>query len=239
LRDWIGSKVAETEEKGRPVPLLDALQKRFEIHGRKAQQTAVTAEYALLLIGGIETTAAALTFAVVELANNEDIRKKASEEANKPTAPSIISGPMVHVFQETLRRHTIARAFARQAGPDEEIGSTAIPKGADYQFFPAKYHMDKTVWNDPKTFNPARFEDLNAAQKQSYLPYSAGPMICLGRHLAQAEGVVIMTSFLQHLTTEGIGTLGYVRKNISATQRPEDAKVRVCPFHWLHNSVPK
>lgn len=92
------------------------------------------------------------------------------------------------VFLEGLRRHAPVYALAREALADRTYDSIKIRKGHLVTLFGEAVNTDKTIWNDPETFNPDRFKD-NRDFRNLFLPFGAGKRICAGQSLALNEGV--------------------------------------------------
>ena len=88
--------------------------------------------------------------------------------------------------------------FDRRAlGPDDLAG-TPVAKGDLVIFCPYAQHRLPHLWSDPETFRPERFEAGREEQKNkfAYLPFSAGPRICLGASFAMIESQIIVGTLL-------------------------------------------
>jgi cytochrome P450 len=64
-------------------------------------------------------------------------------------------------------------------------------------------HRDETVWDDPQTFCPHRFErsrgehEVERRPPLSYVPFGGGPRNCIGATFAQIEGKIVLARVLQ------------------------------------------
>ncbi|MBL8991937.1 MAG: cytochrome P450, partial [Spirochaetia bacterium] len=49
-------------------------------------------------------------------------------------------------------------------------------------------------WEDPETFDPDRFspERFTEKQKRAFLPFSAGPRLCIGNNFALMEMALVL-----------------------------------------------
>ena len=65
-------------------------------------------------------------------------------------------------------------------------------------------HRRADVWEEPDRFEPDRFlPDREAARpKGSYLPFGAGPRVCIGMHFALMEGPIVLATLLRRFRFE-------------------------------------
>ena len=63
---------------------------------------------------------------------------------------------------------------------------------------PYGIQRNPAFWSDPDTFRPERFEpgQEENQNKYLYLPFGAGPRICLGQSFAIMESLLIMATLL-------------------------------------------
>jgi cytochrome P450 len=249
LLSWITCEVDRAELAGIASPLLQSLRERYAGLNRKEQTRRIAAEYAMLLIAGIETTAATLTFAVAEIANNPAIRDAVAMEARRqvgcsPSAGSSENLPLTHpylhkVVREALRRHTIVPTMLRQAGNDcgivaERPGSTQkaivkVRRGSALRYLPFRDHMRASVWSEPYAFHPERFDRLTPEQKRSYHPFGFGPQSCPGQSMATTECILILQVLCRRfdVETKALTHAIPVQRNVMFTIRPVGVTVRI------------
>ncbi|EDX85113.1 Cytochrome P450 superfamily [Synechococcus sp. PCC 7335] len=104
------------------------------------------------------------------------------------------------VFDESLRLCPPGMGLApRAALAADELDGYAIPKGAivNIAFYFTLRHPD--FWERPEQFEPDRFLPMNVARrpKYAYMPWGAGPHVCIGKSFAVMESVMILSAIAQ------------------------------------------
>ena len=139
-----------------------------------ADPQTVRDQVVTFLVAGHETVASALTWSLYLLANH-------------PTGAA-----SVDVFDEALRLYPPAWLITRQSlGPDELAGAE-IPAGALIIMSPYLLHRHRTAWDDPERFRPGR-----TLPRTGYVPFGAGPRLCIGRGMSLIEGPIILDRLRQ------------------------------------------
>jgi len=101
-----------------------------------------------------------------------------------------------------MRLYPPVPSLSRTARADDvAAGHCVIPKGALVVVSPYLLHRHETLWEAPDRFRPERF--LPGARetipRYAYLPFGAGPRICIGQQFAMVEAVVVLATLLRHL----------------------------------------
>src|SRR5690606_16170391 len=119
------------------------------------------------LVAGHETVASGLAWSLYLLAQH-------------PTGAS-----SADVFDEALRLYPPAWLITRQAlGPDELAG-TEIPANALIITSPYWLHRHPAAWDDAEQFRPGR-----PLPRTGYVPFGAGPRLCIGRGMSLVEAPI-------------------------------------------------
>ncbi|XP_074873746.1 steroid 21-hydroxylase isoform X2 [Carettochelys insculpta] len=210
--DFVRAQIQKHQEllhpEGAPDIVAHLLGKQQEARGDLAPEQVHMA-IVDLFVGGTETTAALLTWAVAFLLHYPEVQDRIYEELQRvlgPQQPPTYGDrdrlPLLSAtINETLRlRPTAPLALPHSATRDTSLLGMAIPKGTILipNLFAA--HHDEAVWSHPLEFRPERFLEAEKpwlAQRQ-LLPFSCGARACLGETLARAELFV----FLGHLLRE-------------------------------------
>lgn len=182
--------------------VLDAFAERHppEKAAKLALDNAVT-----FFVAGHETTANAITWALYLLSRSPEVQERAAAEARAALAaggsPTEILGRLTYlrqVLDEAMRLYPPVHRIEREAlGPDELCGH-AIRKGDLVSIWPWVVHRHEALWDDPDGFDPDRFAPEAKAEHHrfQYLPFGAGPRICIGAQFALVEGALILAVWL-------------------------------------------
>ncbi|PCH42809.1 cytochrome P450 monooxygenase pc-3 [Wolfiporia cocos MD-104 SS10] len=174
-----------------------------------------------ILIAGRDTTAASLTFAVYFLCVYPDVLKRLRAEVlqkvgphGRPTYADIKEMKYLRaVINETLRLYPPV-PFNIRFCVNDGLLPNSDPNGKPF-FVPAKtsvsycvlaMHRRKEYWGpDAEEFDPDRFLDERvnkylAPNPFIFLPFNAGPRICLGQQFAYNEMSFFLIKLLQHFS---------------------------------------
>ncbi|KAJ8712786.1 hypothetical protein PYW08_008090 [Mythimna loreyi] len=88
------------------------------------------------------------------------------------------------VYKEILRLFPIGAALQRTINDDITISNYTLPAGCSLVAPIYHLHRDPRFWTNPEQFDPERFnpENMKKRNPNSYIPFSLGPMDCLGRY---------------------------------------------------------
>ena len=103
------------------------------------------------------------------------------------------------VIEESMRLYPPAHTFGRSPIADDEVLGHRIPAGAEVLIVPWLLHRKPSLWENPDRFDPERFapERVAARPRFAYLPFGAGPRICIGAAFAMAEAMLILATIAQ------------------------------------------
>ncbi|WP_420457058.1 cytochrome P450 [Rubrivirga sp.] len=178
--------------------LLDA---RDEETGDAMTDLEVRDEAMTLLLAGHETTAAALAWTWLLLAQNPHAEARLWAEVDALDGPpsfDVLDRLLVTraTFAEAMRLYPPAWAVGREAARDTSLGGHPIPRRATILFAPLHLHRDARFWDEPLAFRPERFapEARSGRHKFAYLPFSAGRRGCIGEQFAWVEGTLVLAT---------------------------------------------
>ncbi len=187
--------------------LLGVILSARDEDGGEMDEEEVCEEILGMIIGGHETTATALTWFWYELHHNPGVEASIMDEIKNVVGDGQMT--LEHLpelkltnraLQETMRLHPPFWFENRNTINDVELGGAMIPRGSMvvYSRYSLQRHPD--FWQDPDRFDPSRFDPANTENPGATcanIPFGGGPRICIGRHFAMMELLVIVTTILQ------------------------------------------
>ncbi len=197
--------------------------------GRMMTDTEIVDNLLTFITAGHETTALGLAWTFHLLSKNRETERKILEEidtvtAGEPVAAEHIAGLTYtrQVFSEAMRLYPPAPVITRTALEDFRLGGHDIPAGTVLYVPIYAVHRHSALWDEPERFDPSRFEPekAKARHRYAYMPFGAGPRICIGNAFAMMEAVAILAVLLQGLHLENRST-ATAAPLMRVTLRPE------------------
>lgn len=102
-------------------------------------------------------------------------------------------------LKEAMRLYPpVAAIMSRRTTAPITVGGWQVPQGAMLRITPWLLHHDERWFANPQQFQPARFMDgASAIPKGAWMPFGAGPRVCLGQHFAMMEMTLLAAMLLQ------------------------------------------
>lgn len=164
-------------------------------------------EIIVLFMAGHETTANSLAWAWYLVSQSPEVEQKLHAELDEvldgrtPDFSDISKLTYTRaIFDEAVRLYPPVPIMSRQASEDDTIRKKHIPKGSLMLVVPWLLHRHKKHWDQPDSFIPERFlaDYPTKHDKFAYLPFSAGPRVCLGKSFGIIESVLSIAILAQH-----------------------------------------
>ncbi|MDP5293855.1 cytochrome P450 [Oceanimonas sp. CHS3-5] len=164
-------------------------------------------QISMLFLAGHETTASSLTWSLYLLASHPPIQQDTYEEISHVLSEQPMSVGALRkmvlvrdVFREALRLYPPVGFLSRECAHATEMRDKKMKAGSTVMVSPWLIHRHKDYWHKPHDFDPYRFtsKELKTPLSKSYLPFGAGPRVCIGAAFAQQESSLILASILQN-----------------------------------------
>ncbi|KAJ3322245.1 Protein kinase alk2 [Boothiomyces sp. JEL0866] len=163
------------------------------------------------ILAGRDTTAQALSWTLYCLSNNPRVKAALVQEIDEILGEQLIPEyeqikKMKYanaVFKETLRLYpSVPREGKIAVNNDVLPNGVKIPKGAIVGFCPYAMGRSEKLWENANEYRPERW--LNGKQPSNYVytAFMCGPRICLGKNLAELQGVFTLVSLLKNFDFE-------------------------------------
>src|SRR5262249_35198070 len=147
----------------------------------------------MFLGAGSDTVAQALTWALYLLAQSPTHQGAVEQELDEVVGDGPMTAGLVErlpftraVIEEAMRLYPPSPLVSRAARNDDVLCGRAIAAGSVIMIAPWLIHRHRRLWDDPLVFDPRRFLPPRREQirRFSYLPFGAGPRLCIGMNFA-------------------------------------------------------
>jgi cytochrome P450 len=179
--------------------------------GRGLSEAELKSNIITFIAAGHETTANALAWSLFLLSQSPEWSERVAAEGERELgagrARESAADRLVEtraVVEEAIRLYPPLAAISRAAiGPDELAGEP-IAAGTTIVIAPYVLHRHRRLWDDPDVFDPTRF--LPGARETidrfAYLPFGAGPRICIGATFALQEATLVLATVMRRFRLE-------------------------------------
>ncbi|GAA3601815.1 cytochrome P450 [Flavivirga amylovorans] len=212
--------------------LLDMLLSANYEDGTSMTNEQLIDEILILFVAGHETTANALTFTLKLLAQNKEALTKVETEVEETNVKNLM--PLQEISQlnytkccieESLRLYPPAWITDRVNIEDDKIDDYVLKKGTIIGASIYELHRNKNYWDSPEVFKPSRFFEENKKEIMPYyMPFGAGPRLCIGNNFAMYEMILAVNTILKKfdISTDN----DTIKVNPLITLKPVDVKLK-------------
>lgn len=189
------------EDRGDLLSMLMLVQDEDGTHMTDKQ---VRDEALTLILAGHETTANVLNWTWYLLSQHPEVESKLHDELDRvlhgrtPTYQDLRELPYTDmIIKEAMRLYPPAYFIGRMAIEDTTLGDYVVPKGTQVSIATFAAHRDPRWWKNPDAFIPERWAEKDDRPKHAYLPFGAGPRVCIGNTFASLEARILLATLAQ------------------------------------------
>jgi cytochrome P450 len=196
-------------------------------------------QVATMIVAGHETTAVTIFWSLTLLALAPEVQERVALEVAS-LAPGLdlsregAAQALPHlvltraVVQEALRLYPPAFVLVREAIHEDTVcGARLRPRGLAI-IAPWVLHRHRKLWQDPDAFDPSRFlPGAPPPDRFAYLPFGAGPRVCIGAQFAMTEAVLVVASLVSAFQIEPAGQRPIQPAAVITTQPDHAAPFRL------------
>jgi cytochrome P450 len=119
-----------------------------------------------------------------------------------------------------MRLHPPAYMIGRETKQPVAIAGHELPAGAIVAVNVRGIHRRADYWSAANAFRPERMlaEAKKARPRTHYLPFGAGPRVCIGSHFALMEAQLCLATMVKRARLRGVPT--FVEPEPLVTLRP-------------------
>ncbi len=207
--------------------VLSLLMQAQDQNGAPLTDDELLGETSLLFVAGHATMASVLTWALFLLSQHPRILDGVREECaaklrgGVPSMELLADLPRLEaVIKETMRLLPPVIWWSRISTAPFDLGPYRLPRGTKVSYSAYITHRLPKYYPEPDRFVPERWQSADPGPYE-YLPFSAGPRMCLGSNLAMIELKVVLAHVLQrfHLAVPPRARIDYAGMMLSEPGR--------------------
>ena len=188
---------------GERSDVLSVIMDARDNEGRAMTDTELIGQASILFIASFETTTSALTWSLFLLAQHPGVMHQLMDEIESvlgdapPRSDQMPQLPFLHwVIKESMRILPPVPYTVRVAQRPLKVGPFEVPQ--ETRVIASHYltHHLPDLYPEPERFRPERWRDINPTQYE-YLPFNAGPRICIGGAFATQVLKISLAMILQ------------------------------------------
>ncbi len=183
--------------------VLSLLMEARDNEGRAMTDTELVGQASILFIASFETTTSALTWSLFLLAQHPAVMHQLMDEIESvlgdapPDFNQLPQLPFLHwVIKESMRILPPVPYTVRVAQQQLKVGPFEVPQETRVVASHYLTHHLPDLYPEPERFRPERWRNLNPTQYE-YLPFNAGPRICIGGAFATQVLKISLAMILQ------------------------------------------
>ena len=162
------------------------------------------------VFAGHETTANALAWTFYLLSQFPDADARVACEVAGIDEAALAVGALPQlpfasaVLEEAMRLYPPAPFISREAVGADVVGGVAIVPRTSVLISTWILHRHRLLWERADEFDPTRFltPQRNSIPRFAYLPFGAGPRICIGMSFAMQEAMIVLTAVTRRFRLE-------------------------------------
>ncbi|KAG6445661.1 hypothetical protein O3G_MSEX004038 [Manduca sexta] len=178
-------------------------------------EEGIREEVDTFMFEGHDTTATALCFMIMRIANEpvvqnliyEEVQRVLGGSEHSPTMEQL--GDMKYLeccIKESLRLYPAVPFISRVVYENVELSGYMVPKSTEINIHIFDIHRLEDIYPEPEKFIPERFLPENSSKRHpyAYIPFSAGARNCIGQKFAMLELKSVMAGIIRRFSLEPV-----------------------------------
>lgn len=221
---------------------LEEMEKQQKEHGDESvfEDENLISSLADLFIAGTETTATTLLWGLLYMMAFPNFQEKCykeidevfgdSEQLNyEDKAKMPYTQAVIHEIQRI--GNVVPLGVPHTPLKETHILGYVIPKETKIVTNLSSVHYEESLWKFPHEFNPSNFlnDKGEFVKPEAFMPFGAGPRVCLGENLARMELFLFFTAMLRrfHVSLPDDSSVPDFTRIFGITQGPSPFKMRL------------
>ena len=192
--------------------LFAALCRAHDIDGNQFTDDDVVNHMIFLMSAATETSAAAATAVLYQLALHPEWQDRVRAECSAVIGDARLDSDALDrlsslsmVINEAMRLYPRSRSSAGRRSVDTSIQGHHVPAGTLVAVSAWLNHYLPEFWTNPHAFDPERFSDArreDRSHRLAFMPFGAGAHKCIGMHFATNVVKVVTHQLLRDFRIE-------------------------------------
>jgi cytochrome P450 len=179
----------------------------------------------VIFVAGHETSSNALTWTLFLLSQHPRVLADLQDElagelrGAAPTVEQLGRLPLLdRVVKESMRLLPPATFMMRSTAAPTQFGPYHVPAGATLTVSPYMTHRLPDLYASPQRFDPARWATISPGTYE-YIPFGAGPHMCIGSTFALMEIKIVLAMLLQRFQL-ALAPAAKIDRRVTITMSP-------------------
>ncbi|MDQ0453808.1 cytochrome P450 [Rhizobium paknamense] len=212
MRTMLEKRRANPDSRDDLVAML--LNARDPESGQSMDDDQIIDNLMTFMTAGHETTALGLAWTFHLLSRHPEIEQQVCREIHEVVGKGSVQPEHIdqltytkQVFNEAMRLYPPAPIIVRTVEKPFRLGEHLLPKGLVLLIPIYAIHRHQALWDEPLRFDPSRFseEEAKGRHRYAFMPFGAGPRVCIGSAFATMEAVTILAVLLQRFRLQSVG----------------------------------
>ncbi|MGA2126874.1 MAG: cytochrome P450 [Xanthobacteraceae bacterium] len=177
--------------------------------GQGMSEAEVRGNIITFIAAGHETTSNTLAWSIFLLSQSAQRRARVVAECRREIGGAIggLAERLVEtraVIEEAIRLYPPIVAMSRAAIGADNLAGHRIRPGTMVVIAPYVLHRHRRLWDRPDAFDPNRFlgQARDRIDRYAYLPFGAGPRICIGSAFSLQEATLVLAKITSNFDLE-------------------------------------
>ncbi len=173
--------------------------------GRQMTPKELLHNMQFFIVAGHETTALALSWALLLLAGHPEYQEEAHDQCRAALGDRAAGAEDLatteyarQVLDEAMRLYPPVGLLARNVAEPDTLGGREIRPNETIFLAIYALHRHEMWWDRPNAFDPGNFttKAIKARHKYLHIPFGAGPRVCVGANFAMMQAQIILSTLL-------------------------------------------
>ena len=219
--------------------LMSMLLAARDENGNALSEEEISNQVVTLFLGGVETVASTLGWALCVLAVHPEIQRRLRDEVDAVLggrAPTLEDLETMHytrgIITESLRMYPPGWLLSRTTTTDSQLGNIPVPAGSTIIYSPYLLGNRAELFDDPTRFDPDRWgPHTTKPPRGALVPFGDGARKCIGDTYTMIEAPLVLAAIAArwqvHPMNSDVRLLERPLERMSFLLTPRNVRIRL------------